>query len=128
MVEGGELAVPHLAKGFHPIGYLGKGGKAGFAIALPSLPADSHQPAFREHFDMLGDGGAAYGEIFRDCVQVHCLTGYKADDVPSDGVGDGLENVSSGLHGDICKDMLTNIRVSIWLRKFILKFQASKRK
>ena len=98
MVEGGELAVPHLAKGFHPIGYLGKGGKAGFAIALPSLPADSHQPAFREHFDMLGDGGATYGEIPGNRVQVQGLAGDKADNVPSDGVGYRLENISSGLH------------------------------
>jgi hypothetical protein len=47
---------------------------------------------------MLGDGGAAHGEIFRDRVQVQGLTGDKADDVPSDGVGYCLEDVSAGLH------------------------------
>ena len=100
MVEGGELPVPHLAEWFHPVGYLAECGQPGFAISLPSLAADGHQPAFREHFDMLRDGGTAHGEIFGDRVQIQGLTGDKADDVPSDGVGYCLEYISSGLHGN----------------------------
>lgn len=99
MVEGGELLVPHLSVGLHPIGYLAEVAQPAFAISLPALATDSHQSAFGENFDMLGDGGAAHGEIFCDRVQVQGLTGDKADDIPSGGVGYGLEYVSSGLHG-----------------------------
>src|SRR5580658_4578909 len=94
LIESGELTIPHLPKGLHPVGYLCERRQLCFAISFSTLAADNNQPALCEHFDMLRDRGTAHLEILCDGVQVHRLAGDKADDIPSDRIGDRLEYIS----------------------------------
>src|ERR1700722_7294160 len=53
LVEGGELLVPLLTEGFHPVGHLAKRSKPGFAESLAPLAHHVHQSTLCQHFDVL---------------------------------------------------------------------------
>jgi len=100
MIQVFKTAFPHCAERFQPgiylFHFLGIEVIKYFAACL-LLP---EQPAFGKNPDVFGYGLTAAVEMFRNGMGRHCLQSDKAQDSPSCGISDSLENISP--HGMRC--------------------------